>query len=184
MISRRGRGGILLDPGRSLRGLKAAKNSQKGIAALLPLPPPPRREGCGRLSAPYTAGLRTAASAVLENRRPKAARPPCLSHLQGLPGAGPAAPALSEVGNRGGVAAANTLKPKPTARPHHRRALPATLRSGAGPDTAAQGLREDPTNARLPPPPTGLQSGFAHLGPEPIARTHSTGHSSQSDART
>lgn len=36
------------------------------------------------------------------------------------------------------------------------RALPATLRRGAGPDTAARGLGKDRTNDRLPAPPPPL----------------------------
>ena len=67
----------------------------------------------------------------------------------------------------------------PAVRPHLQRALPATLRRGAGPDTAALGLREDRTNDRLPADP---RSGFAHLGPEPITRGRSLSFSSQSDA--
>ena len=67
----------------------------------------------------------------------------------------------------------------PAARPHLQRALPATLRRGAGPDTAALGLGEDRTNDRLPADP---RSGFAQLGPEPITRGRSLGFGSQSAA--
>ncbi|XDA86381.1 hypothetical protein R6Z07F_016116 [Ovis aries] len=67
----------------------------------------------------------------------------------------------------------------PAVRPHLQRALPATLRRGPGPDTAALGLGEDRTNDRLPADP---RSGFAHLGPEPITRGRSLSFSSQSDA--
>lgn len=39
----------------------------------------------------------------------------------------------------------------PAVRPHLQRALPATLRRGAGPDTAALGLGEDRTKTASPP---------------------------------
>lgn len=46
-----------------------------------------------------------------------------------------------------------TTQTRPAARPRLQRALPATLRRGARPDTAVLGLREGRTNGRLSPPP-------------------------------
>lgn len=79
---------------------------------------------------------------------------------------------------------ATTQKPESSARPRLQRALPATLRRGAGPDTAALGLGEDHTNDRLPAPPASPRSGFVHLGLEPIVRARSPSNSSQSDDET
>lgn len=52
---------------------------------------------------------------------------------------------------------------RPTARPRPQRALPATLRRGAGPDSAARGLGggPEPVSASLPPPPASLGTELA-----------------------
>lgn len=81
-------------------------------------------------------------------------------------------------GRSRGAATQNHL---PAARPRLQRALPATLRRGAGPDTAALSLGKDRTNHRLPSTPADPRSGFVQLGLAPIARARSPGFSSQSD---
>lgn len=180
MRSRRGRGGILLGPGRSLEDWRQQITPRK---VLRHSPPPPRRVRPS-LRPLHCRALDCSSRAFSGNMRLpplyQADRPPRLPHPHGE---GPAPLALPEVETPGGAVAANTQKPRPAARPRLQRALPATLRWGAGPDTAALGLGEGRTNARLPATPAGPPSGFAHLGPEPITRACSPDHGSQSDAR-
>lgn len=133
---------------------EAAQNSHKGIAAL----PSPCPEGCGLFSASSTAapsGLQLAP--VFGEHAPPTHKPagptPAPPQPPRVPVACLACLALQAVGTRGGAATVAIQKSRPAARPRFQRALPATLRRGAGPDTAALGLGEDRTNARLPATP-------------------------------
>lgn len=175
-----GEGGILLGPGRSLGG----RRQQRTPIKVLRHSPPPAEKGAAFSPPPPLQPPQDCSSRrFLENMHlpptSQRHRPPLL----------PSAPRVQEqVGlvlsfrQRAPRAEPKSPPPRilgPAVRPHLQRALPATLRRGPGPDTAALGLGEDRTNDRLPADP---RSGFAHLGPEPITRGRSLSFSSQSDA--
>lgn len=157
MRSWRGKGGILLGSGRSLRGLKAAENSRKGTAVL----PSPCERVRPSLRPLHCRAQDWSSRAFFGEHAPSASKPATQdprvfpTPMDVWNRFGPLA--LPEVRNRGGAVAANTQKPRPSARPRLRRAFPATLRWGKGPGTAAQASgRAEPTPAS-PPPPTARQ---------------------------
>lgn len=178
-----GEGGILLGPGRSL----GDRRQQRTPIKVLRHSPPPTEKGAAFSPPPPLQIPQDCSSRRLfenmhlpptnqQDRPPLFPPPPRLreqirivsSFKRRTPGAEPRSPPPRSLG--------------PAARLRLQRALPATLRRGAGPDTAALGLGKDRTNDRLPATPADPLSGFAHLGPEPMAWGLSPGFSNQSDA--
>lgn len=171
-----GEGGILLGPGRSF----GDRRQQRTPIKVLQHSPPPAGKGAAfspppPLQLPQDCSSRRFLETMhlpptyQQDRPPLLPPPPRAREQVGL---------VSPFGRRAPGAELRSPPPRslgPAACPRLQRALPATLRRGAGPDTAAQGLGEGRTNDRLPATPADPRSGFAHLGPEPIARGRSPG---------
>ncbi|XP_029412889.1 uncharacterized protein LOC115067908 [Nannospalax galili] len=145
--------GTPLRPRAVLRRQEAAENSHKGTAAL-----PSPCQGCGLLSAYSTAALSGLQLARIfgEQRLPPTNQPdqPPPLHSHGCAEQVPLVSSLEQWhfgwSRTRHLPAALGWR----AAPRPQRALPATLRRGAGPDTAALGPpgRPEPATASPPPP--------------------------------